>query len=262
MDWNLWEPWYLWIAGALNLSIRMDYKAAHILDLMIRDRVDDIDVIRKIVGNKIAIIVGAAPSLERSIEVVLRRKLDVIIAADGACSKLLEAGVTPHIVVTDLDGNIDDIYESWHRGSYVVIHAHGDNVSALKDYVPKFSDRIIGTTQAKPVGSLHNFGGFTDGDRAVFMALELGCKAVLMIGMDLSRKVGRYSKPWLKKDEDAWPFKLAKFSIARRLLSWASRLYSKPIARVTVNGYDFGQPIDNVENIDIDVLDKWIEKLS
>ena len=261
MDWSLWEPWYLWIASALNLSISMDYEAAQKLDLMIKDRIDNIDVIKRNMRNKLAIVVGAGPSLEKGIEIISERRLGVIIAADGACSKLLEVGVTPHMVVTDLDGNIDDIYESWRRGSYVVVHAHGDNIPALEKHVQKFSGRIIGTTQTKPMGSLHNFGGFTDGDRAVFMALELGCKVVLMIGMDLSKKVGRYSKPWLKGDEPIWPFKRAKFDVARRLLSWASRLYSKPIARVTISGYDYGKPIDNIKDVDVNVLDEWIKEM-
>ncbi|MHC1627827.1 MAG: 6-hydroxymethylpterin diphosphokinase MptE-like protein [Candidatus Nezhaarchaeales archaeon] len=261
MDWSLWEPWYLWIASTLSLSISMDYEAAQKLDLMIRDSASKADVIEKIVRNQLVVIVGAGPSLEKSINTALEKSLGVIVAADGACSKLLEVGVVPHVVVTDLDGNIDDIYECWCKGSYVVVHAHGDNIPALEKHVQKFTNKIIGTTQTKPIGCLYNFGGFTDGDRAVFMALELGCKAILMIGMDLSRKVGKYSKPWLKNDEDVWPFKRAKFNIARRLLSWASRLYSKPIVRVTIDGYDYGKPIGIIRDINIKDVDKWIKEV-
>ncbi len=261
LDWSLWEPWYLWITSALGLSVPMDYEAAQKLDVMIKDRASKADVIEKILRGNLVIVVGAGPSLEKSIEVISEKSLGIIVAADGACSKLLEVGIVPHIVITDLDGNIDDIYECWCKGSFVVVHAHGDNISALETHTQKFTGKIIGTTQTKPIGCLYNFGGFTDGDRAVFMSLELGCKAVLMIGMDLSSKVGRYSKPWLKGDEYAWPFKRAKFNIAKRLLSWASLLYSKPIVRVTTAGYDYGKPMDNIPDVNVKDVDKWIKEV-
>lgn len=254
MDWSLWEPWYIWIAGALGISVSMDLEAARRLDAMIKSRACDVSVIRNIIKNKPVFVAGAGPSIEESINAVPRKEGVVIIAADGACSKLLESGVTPSIVVTDLDGNVDDVYEAWRRGAYVVIHAHGDNIQALEEHTERFSESIVGTTQTKPIGCLHNFGGFTDGDRAVFMALELDCKMIVMIGMDLSRTVGKYSKPWLSRDEVAWPFKYAKFVIARRLLSWASKLYSKPILRVIVEGCDCGEPINCVKDINLSEL--------
>ncbi|MDH5816341.1 MAG: DUF115 domain-containing protein [Candidatus Nezhaarchaeota archaeon] len=261
MDWSLWEPWYLWIVGALGISIDMDLEAARRLDILIRNKVCDVGVVRSIVKRRPVIIVGAGPSIEESIDVVLKKREFVIVAADGACSKLLEVRVVPDIIVTDLDGDVNDIYEGWRKGAYVVIHAHGDNIQALEKHVEKFSERIIGTTQTKPIGCLQNFGGFTDGDRAVFMTLELGCEAILMIGMDLSRTVGRYSKPWLSKDSAAWPFKYAKFMIARKLLSWASKLYSKPILRVVVDGYDCGEPIDGVRDINLNEFDKVMNEV-
>ncbi len=260
MDWSLWEPWYLWIAGALNLSIAMDYAAAHKLNQMIGSVSTSINCVAEIFKDRIAIVVGAGPSIDKAISIVDDIHGGAILAADGACSKLLEVGLTPHVVITDLDGRIDDIYECWRRGSYVVVHAHGDNIKSLEDHISKFNERIIGTTQTKPIGCLHNFGGFTDGDRAVFMALELKCKAALMIGMDLSRVVGRYSKPWLKADSSIWPFKQAKFIIARRLLSWASKLYRKPMARVVVNGYDFGDKINGVDEVKAKSIGDWLRR--
>ena len=259
MDWSLWEPWYLWIAGALNLSIAMDCAAAHKLNHMIRSVSTSINRMAEIFKDKIAIVIGAGPSIDEAISIIDDIH-GVVLAADGACGKLLEMGLTPHVIITDLDGRIDDIYECWRRGSYVVVHAHGDNIKFLGDYIPKFNERIIGTTQARPIGCLHNFGGFTDGDRAVFMALELKCKAVLMIGMDLSRVVGRYSKPWLKADSPIWPFKQAKFIIARKLLSWASKLYRKPMARVVVNGYDFGDKINGVDEVNVKNIEDWLRR--
>ncbi|NHW44229.1 MAG: DUF115 domain-containing protein, partial [Candidatus Verstraetearchaeota archaeon] len=141
MDWSLWEPWYIWIAGALGLSMSEDYEASRVLDVLIRGRATDVGELRKVVEGKLALVVGAGPSIEDHIDEVLDAT-DVLVAADGASSRLLELGTVPDLVVTDLDGNLDDIFEAWRRGSYVIVHAHGDNVSALKAHVQKFSNRL------------------------------------------------------------------------------------------------------------------------
>ena len=53
---------------------------------------------------------------------------------------------------------------------------------------------------------MHNFGGFTDGDRAVFAAHELGAAKVALAGFDLD-------------DEDVDPVKKGKLFWARKLLA-------------------------------------------
>jgi uncharacterized Rossmann fold enzyme len=235
-----------------------DCEASCVLDALIRDKVADVDDLRKIVEGKLVLVAGAGPSIEGALDEVLD-EADALVVADGASSRLLELGVIPDIIVTDLDGNLDDIYEAWRKGSHVVVHAHGDNMSELRAHAQKFINRVVGTTQVRPIGCLHNFGGFTDGDRAVFMCMELGCRAVLMVGMEFSAVVGRYSKPWLKESVVAWPLKRAKFVIAKRLLSWASRLYQRPIARlITCKDVD---PIDGVEDLNIQGLKHWIERV-
>jgi uncharacterized Rossmann fold enzyme len=258
LDWSLWEPWYIWIASALGLSVLEDYEASRVLDALIRDMAADASDLRKIVEGKLALVIGAGPSIEGDLNKVLN-KADVLVAADGASSRLLELGAVPDIIVTDLDGNLNDIYEAWRKGSHVVVHAHGDNVSELKAHVQVFTNRLVGTTQVRPTGCLYNFGGFTDGDRAVFMCMELGCKAVLMVGMDFSTVVGRYSKPWLKENVVAWPLKRAKFVIAKRLLSWASRLYRRPMARLVIR--EDADSIDGTEDLRCEELEAWVERV-
>ncbi|MFQ5884773.1 MAG: hypothetical protein ACE5IO_06705, partial [Thermoplasmata archaeon] len=51
----------------------------------------------------------------------------VLIAADEATSILLQHGMTPNIVMTDLDGNVEDLVRANELGGVVIIHAHGDN---------------------------------------------------------------------------------------------------------------------------------------
>ena len=52
----------------------------------------------------------------------------------------------------------------------------------------------IGTTQTNPFNKIQNFGGFTDGDRAVFLASYFGAKKVILFGMDFGKKIGRQSR--------------------------------------------------------------------
>jgi len=125
----------------------------------------------------------------------------VIIAADGATSVLMKNGITPEIIVTDLDGNMDDEAKA---GAIMVVHAHGDNMEALKRYVPEMKN-VIGTTQSRPLWNVYNFGGFTDGDRCVFLAKEFGAKSITLIGFDFD-------------DENVTPMKKKKLAWAKRLI--------------------------------------------
>ena len=69
------------------------------------------------------------------------------------------------------------------NGSFLVVHAHGNNSDKIMEYVSRLK-RVLGTTQSTPVGNIYNFGGFTDGDRALFFAVEWGAKIIILAGMD------------------------------------------------------------------------------
>jgi len=91
------------------------------------------------------------------------------------------------------------------EGTVIVVHAHGDNVPLLCHWVPQFRGPVVGTTQGRPLPHVHNFGGFTDGDRAVFAAQSLGAASIALLGFDLD-------------DTRVDPIKRAKLAWARRLL--------------------------------------------
>jgi len=56
-----------------------------------------------------------------------------VIAADGAAAVLMDIGIVPEVICTDLDGNSETDIEkeilACEKGSIVLIHAHGDNIS-------------------------------------------------------------------------------------------------------------------------------------
>jgi hypothetical protein len=91
------------------------------------------------------------------------------------------------------------------EGTIMVIHAHGDNIPLLLHWVPLFCGPVVGTTQARPYPPLHNFGGFSDGDRAAFAADALLAERIQFVGFNLD-------------DQDVEPMKRGKLQWARRLL--------------------------------------------
>lgn len=79
----------------------------------------------------------------------------------------------------------------------------------------------MGTTQSKPLKNVYNFGGFTDGDRAVFLAIKLGAKKIILAGMDFGEKITKYSRPKLSRDvEEADEIKKLKLKYAEKLIEW------------------------------------------
>jgi len=194
MIYKNWEPFYIKILDDFNFSIENDEKSAKILDKILQKQ--DINLLKKLLCNKDVVVFGAGPSLEQSI-IVHKKKIEnmVKISADGATSALLKNNVVSDIIVTDLDGKISDQINSNKNDSISVIHAHGDNIENIKKYVPQFKGIIFGTTQTnpQPFDNLYNFGGFTDGDRAVFLADHFQAKKIYLIGFDFNAEIGRYS---------------------------------------------------------------------
>ncbi|ASI99635.1 6-hydroxymethylpterin diphosphokinase MptE-like protein [Thermococcus celer] len=222
MRWEDWKPFYTRIVREMGYSVEEDRKAAELLRALLLEGDEYIlrDELAAVVGRKVYVF-GAGPSLENAL-----REGDfsdgTLIAADGATSALLAAGLVPDIIVTDLDGRISDIKLANDRGAFLAVHAHGDNVKKISVYVPMFS-RILGTCQTEPLDVVYNFGGFTDGDRAAFLAEELGAREITLVGFDFGTVVGRWSKPRLKEHSPVWESKRKKFEFAKELLDWLEK---------------------------------------
>jgi len=125
-------------------------------------------------------VCGNAPCLNEEIS----RIIGVVIAADAAAGVLLSAGISPDVIVTDLDGIDEYAVDLNKNGTIIVVHAHGDNISRLVTWLPLLSGPVVLTTQGRPFRNVYNYGGFSDGDRAVFLAQELGASEITIIGFD------------------------------------------------------------------------------
>ncbi len=182
MKFEEWEPIYQEILDDFGFDRGRDEEAALLLSKLIGDRSINIQRLSHLIYLRQVIICGNAPLLDeelRSADVSGR----VIIAADGATSILLKNCIVPDIVVTDLDGCMEDVISVDQQYAIIVVHAHGDNISAIKQYVPWLKN-VIGSTQSKPIKNVHNFGGFTDGDRCVFLAKEFNAHSIELMGFD------------------------------------------------------------------------------
>ena len=129
------------------------------------------------------------------------------------------------LVVTDLDGDVNALKKTGRTNTIMVVHAHGDNSDKL--HLVKNFKNCIGTTQTKPIGKIQNFGGFTDGDRCVFLANHFKAKKIILLGMDFGTTIGKYSKPRVINRN----IKIAKLRCGKKLLEWlaqksGSELYS------------------------------------
>ena len=201
MKFEEWEPIYQEILEDFGFDRSKDEEAARLLSKLIGNRSINVQRLSDLIYRKQVIICGNAPLLEEEL-----RSTDVsgrmVMAADGATSILLKNCIFPDIVVTDLDGCMEDIISVDERCAIIVVHAHGDNIPAMKQYVPSLKN-VIGSTQSKPIKNVHNFGGFTDGDRCVFIAKEFNVDSIALIGFDFDdtnvSEVKKKKLQWAKR---------------------------------------------------------------
>ena len=123
---------------------------------------------------------------------------DVFVAADGAVGALPEYSQLA-CIVSDLDGG-DYLDAAAKQGQTIVVHAHGDNMqqwektlASWEQFTP-FPQIILSHQVNQAIPGMYNFGGFTDGDRALCFTLSMGVDSenVELIGFSLDR-VGQWS---------------------------------------------------------------------
>jgi len=215
VEYTRWAPHYERIRLEFGFPSEREEAAAALLETLLPPaaRGDPLVRIRPLLNGREAIVVGLAP--DAGPPPLWRRpatdRPPALIAADGATATCLAAGIVPTMVVTDLDGPVPSEIAANRRGSLVVVHGHGDNLEALAEWVPQFPGELAGSWSGPPRGSLLNVGGFTDGDRAAFLAEHCEAARIVLWGFDFEHVNER--------DRDKRSRKLAKLAWARRLLS-------------------------------------------
>lgn len=202
MDRDRWETIYEEILADMGYDRTSDEASARLLKTLMQmsDLMDDDDLF-DIMGDTAVVIGPASPDLS---------SLDgkTVVSAGSATECVMER-LVPDIVVTDLDGDIGSQIEASARGAITFIHAHGDNTDLIMRYAKEFTGPVILTTQATPDNVIHNYGGFTDGDRSVCICRHFGAKRIELRGFD-------FDVPSLKDGSD--------HDTKRRKLAWAKRI--------------------------------------
>jgi len=208
-----WAKKYQEILDDFNYDKSREVKSAIILNSIISSKFST-KLLEAKIRNKIVFVVGAGPSLSSALPYLKKYKNITKIVADGATRALIENAIKADIVITDLDGNLEYLRRAADSGSIMVVHGHGDNIRRLP-YAILFR-RCLGTTEEKPFGNIKNFGGFTDGDRCVFLARHFRAKKIILFGMDFGKKIGMYSKEGRYNKS----IKLKKLRWGKSLLEW------------------------------------------
>ena len=211
-----WESKYRDILKDFGYSRNNDTQSAKLLNSLLQKKTPSIGI-RDLIKDKPVFVIGAGPSLPSCISILKRHKKITKIVADGATKAIIENGLRPDIVVTDLDGDIKSLKKAGRTNTIMVVHAHGDNSERIN--LVKYFKNCIGTTQTKPIGKVNNFGGFTDGDRCVFLADYFKAKKIILLGMDFGTRIGKYSK---NKVENRTT-KIAKLRRGKKLLEWLAK---------------------------------------
>ncbi|MEF8813564.1 MAG: 6-hydroxymethylpterin diphosphokinase MptE-like protein [Halovenus sp.] len=208
MHFETWEPVYEAILADFGYDRSADRRARDTLAAILRSDQTFSPPDLSVSGRCVA-VAGAGPTLESDVE--LARRADAVFAASTAADRLEACDVGVDCMVTDLDKNPGTVREFADSGIPVAVHAHGDNIPAIDREVPELHPAsVIPTTQAAPVYPVRNFGGFTDGDRAAFLADAVGAGRLLFPG-------------WSFDDSSVDDEKAHKLVWAERLLRWLER---------------------------------------
>lgn len=197
---EVWQPIYKRICDDFGFDPEQDLKSARRLTSILGGRsAQSLEAIKKGFPSSV-LICGGADTLADEISSI--NVEGFVVAADAATSIIADAGISLNMIVSDLDGVVEDQVSANAAGTPVFIHAHGDNQPALERYVGRFTGPVVGTCQCPPPPGLFNFGGFTDGDRAACICAELGARELVLAGFDFenpSKKAGKSKDIKIKK---------------------------------------------------------------
>lgn len=196
---QIWNDAYVKIREDFGYSEYMDRISSILLNrLFIALKFDQLDV-SKFMARKCVVLGPLASSSKVSVG-----KDDVVIVAGNALESL-KPDERVDFVVTDLDGDYDKLANFSKNGGIVVVHAHGDNIDKIVKLFPTLKGNVIISCQTESLDMITDFGGFTDGDRAVFFAHFLRSPFIRVVGFDFENPIAKSnSDPMIKKKKLKW----------------------------------------------------------
>lgn len=221
MKWADWKGTYLLIMSDFAFDSKREKEAAAMASFSSHSTncltgAIALAAIRERLGTR-CIVCGNSQRLEHDIRFLLEhdcKEGNSIIAADAAAARIGRLGIVPDIIVTDMDGEPDAEMKQNSEGSLLILHFHGDNMERAAAISKKLKGRFIVTVQSEPGEGVFNFGGFSDGDRAVLLAEEFGVHEIVLAGFD-------FSQPFESGYDGS--VKLRKLDWARRIIAEAGK---------------------------------------
>lgn len=199
-----WWTLYSRIVEDFSFDPAMDYASSLMLSAILGERSSHGDS-RKLEGKEVTII-GNGPEMKSLLGSISGSP---VLVADSAIDSYYSVKGCPDYIVTDLDGNFQKTMECASRGTVLFVHAHGDNMDMIEKLSPQNGMKIHGTTQNIPLWNISNYGGFTDGDRAAYIADAFGAGRITLVGFDFNvPNPSKDSNPELKKKKLAWAKRL------------------------------------------------------
>jgi len=156
-----------------------------------------------------------------------REDCDVIAAPEGGVEHVLTSGIKPLYVTGDLDIELKmlDIILSISRTA--LIHIHGDNIERILAYKSKLSTtRIIYTSQIPTTTCTLPLGGFTDGDRAIIIAMLAGARIIKALGYNFEKPT--YNHKSVRFHDE---IKNTKLKLALKMIEESARILGYTIKR-------------------------------
>ena len=244
MEWFYWSNFYQEIALELHLDVEKDIAIAeNYVEFLKNINPNGFSHILNEITSKTPVrawIFGAGPSLEKDYKIFesnYNEHSDIVVVADGASVFLLEKKINPDMIFSDLDGSISALEYFGNKGTYLILHAHGDNYNIINSEFKSFlKTKYLPTIQTKPkLPFVYNFGGFTDGDRAISAILSWYKNIkVVLLGFTFGAIQGKYSKPLiLKQDSIASEFKIKKLNFAKKYIKELAKLFPDQIINLS-----------------------------
>ncbi len=198
MQYTEWKPFYDDILREMGYSREKDRAAAETAAELTSPRKPS--QLQKTLEDRDVAVAGAGPSLEDEVDRV--EAADAVLAADAAAPRLLALDLPVDVLCTDLDSAPETAVELSEEAVPVVVHGHGDNIELLRRWLPMIEDdAVVVTSQCRPPEDVLCFGGFTDGDRAAYVAHEFDAESITLAGFDFWSADGEKLRKlrWAKK---------------------------------------------------------------
>lgn len=261
MEFTEWQSYYKEVINLLDLDHTADqYSATQYYDIILELNKNNLNRFSKTLIKirekkpRYIWVFGAGPSVENDFNVYKRYSSndDLVVAADGVSLFLFENNITPDLIFTDLDGSIKTLEFFCKKKTILIVHAHGDNLPVIKKHMTEINRcNFLPTIQTKPIEPiLYNFGGFTDGDRAVSACLHWFKSTIILLGFTFGSIQGKYSKPEkFTKDMKASEFKIKKLDFAIRFLQVLAHNYPNKIWNLSNPSQKIKGISDNIYNL-------------